>query len=246
MTQPPTEPPNIPPPPPVAPPGYGAPVPPPQPQKKNTGMIIGIVAGVLVLIGAIVLAVVLLAGSDDSDDSDAKDDASSSTESDESEDPEESEEPDGEVLQGTGYSYELPEGWNDISADVEAQDTSGTIDSVSAPGESLEKTFANVIVESGPANGETDLEAARDQVATNLGGSVGVTPEEIDGPTVDGQESVGLQLTRKNATGIEVLQDAYVMVRDDVYYVIGFSRDSSKDEYDEDLEEILASWTWDE
>jgi hypothetical protein len=230
MTQPPYEPPHQPP---VPPPGYGAPLPPPAPKKSRTGLIIGVVVGALVAIAAIVLAVVLVAGSDEDSD-----ESSSGAES------EEGERPDGEVLQGDGYSYVLPEDWTDITEAVTAQDTAGTIDSASAPGESLETTSANLIVESGDANGETDLESARDQVAANLGVSIGATPEEIDGPTIDGEETVGLQVTQSNAADVEVLQDAYVAIRGDTYYVIGFSRDATKDDFDDDLQALLDSWVW--
>jgi hypothetical protein len=227
-------------------------MPPPPPKKSKTGLVIGIVVAALAVIAAVVLAIVLVAGSDDdsNDDSATDDETSASSEPDESETPDASEtpeptpEPAGEILQGTGYSYVLPDSWKDITASIGGQDAAGTIDTASAPGESLETTFANVIIESGPANGQTDLDAARDQVAQNLAASTGVTPEEIDSPTVDGVATVGLQLTQSNAAGVSVLQDAYVTILADTYYVIGFSRDSTKPQFEGDFQAILDSWTW--
>jgi hypothetical protein len=251
-TQPPPPPPNVPPPgpppagpPPMAPPGYLAPLPPPK--KSRVGLIIGIVVGTLVVIAPDVLAVVLVAGSDSGSDQGSASDDESSSEPSDSESPSESETPAlpaGEILQGNGYSYVLPDLWNDLTDDVAGQSDSGTIDTASAPGASLEATFANLIVEAGDANGETDLEAARDQVSVNLGGAVGSTPVEIDGPNVGGVATVGLEVTSTNAAGVEVLQDAYITILRDTYYVIGISRQADNHDYDEAFEAILDSWTW--
>ncbi len=234
------------PPPPGMPPAYGAPIPPPTPKKSHLGLIIGlVVAGFAVLVGLLVIGLVVY--SDDDFDDDASDEeTTSSTEAEEAEEtePTEEPEPEGEVLQGDGYTYELPDGWQDISAAVETQDAAGTIDSASAPGDSLATTFANVIVESGPANGRTDLETIRDEVAQNFGAAVGGTAEEVEGPTVDDVDTLGLQLTQTNPAGIDVLQDAYITIVDDTYYVIGFSRDSTKDEFDDDFDAIIGSWSW--
>lgn len=230
-------------PPPTAPPGYGAPMaPPPPPSKSRTGLIIGIVVGTLLAIGAVVLAVVLVAGSDsDSDEGTDSDDETTSASPSESESPVV---PEGEVVQGEGYTYVLPDEWNDITADVTGQPGSETIDTTSAPGASLNTAPANLIVEVGPANGETDLESARDQVSANIGGAVGATPVEIDGPNIGGVATVGLEVTSDGVGGTKVLQTAYVTLLRDTYYVIGFSRQSGDGGYDDDFEAILDSWVW--
>ncbi len=211
------------------------------PRKSRSGLVIGIVVGTLAAIAAVVLTVVLVAGSDSSLEGDPAGTDEFTAQPSETETPVL---PEGEVLQGEGYSYVLPDRWQDLTEAVAAQPGSETIDTASAPGASLESTFANVIVEAGPANGETDLEAARDQVSRNLGTAVGATPVEIDGINIGGVATVGLQVTSTNAAGVEVLQDASVTILHDTYYVIGFSRQSSNHDYDADFEAILDSWTW--
>lgn len=235
------------PPPPGMPPAYGAPIPPPR--KSHLGLIIGlVVAGFAVLVGLFVVGLVVY--SDDDFDDDASDEeTTSSTESEEAEEDEETEAteepaPEGEVLQGDGYTYELPDGWQDISAAVETQDAAGTIDSASAAGGSLESSPANVIVESGPAGGLTDLESAREQVATNLGAAAGGTPDNIEGRTVGGEETLGLSLTQTNPQGVEAAQVAYVTIVDDTVYVIAFSRAADAESLDEQFDEIVESWSW--
>ncbi len=221
--------------------------PPPPPKKSKTGLIIGIVVGTLLVIAAVVLAVVLVAGSDsDSDDGSASDDDSTSEPS-ESESSGESESPvlpEGEVLQGEGYTYVLPDEWSDLTADVAGQPGSETIDTTSAPGSSIGTAPANLIVEAGPANGETDLESARDQVSTNIAAAVGATPVEIDGPNIGGVATVGLEVTSDGASGAKVLQTAYVTLLRDTYYVITYTRESGNLEYDDDIEAIHDSWVW--
>jgi hypothetical protein len=195
VSQPPYEPPNRPPPnqppppaggwprqpPPTPPPGppgyYGAPLPGGPPKKSRVGLIIGLViAGVIVIAGIVVLGLVV-AGDDDSD---RYDESSSESEDPTDEPTEETDdpEPDGEVLQGDGYSYELPDGWRDISDRVTRQGTSGSVDTASAPGQTIEDTRANLIVDAGPAGGITfaDLETEYDQVRQDYGAVVGRRP----------------------------------------------------------------------
>lgn len=215
------------------------------PRKSRAGLVIGILVGILAVIAAVVLAVVLVAGSDSNSDSNPDGDSASADETTpQPSDPGTPALPEGEVLQGEGYSYVLPDRWQDLTETVAAQPGSETIDTASAPGASLESTFANVIVEAGPANGETDLEAARDQVSRNLGTAVGATPVEIDGINIGGVATVGLQVTSTNAAGVAVLQDASVTILHDTYYVIGYSRQASNHDYDADFEAILDSWIW--
>ncbi len=211
------------------------------PSKSRAGLVIGIVVGMLTVIAAVVLAVVLVAGSDSSSDNDSAGADETTAQPSETETPVP---PEGEVLKGDGYSYVLPENWKDLTQDVVARTGLDTIDTASAPGASLESTFANLIVEAGPANGETDLDAARDQVSSNLGAAVGAVPVETDGINIDGVATVGLQVTSTNESGVDVLQDASVTILHDTYYVIGFSRQSGNSDYDADFESILASWTW--
>jgi hypothetical protein len=233
-------------PPPTPPPGYGAPMAPPPPNKGRTGLIIGIVVGILLVIAAVVLAVVLVAGSDsDSDEGSSADDETTSEPSEsESSASESPVVPEGDVVQGEGYTYVLPDEWQDITESVTSEPGSETIDTTSAPGASIAGAAANLIVEAGPANGETDLESARDQVSANLATAVGATPVEIDGPNIGGVATVGLEVTSEGSGGARVQQTAYITLLRDTYYVIGYSRQSGDGAYDADFDAILDSWVW--
>ena len=245
--QPPTEPPPSPPPPPnpgqwmppepLPPPpglfpGYGAPMPPPPP-KSHTGLIIGLVlAGVAVFAGLLVAGLLVYADDDFDDDPSGATSTQSSANA-----------PDTEVLEGDGYSYGLPDGWQDITDEVVASDPGTTLDTGSAWGDSIATGRANLIVEVTNAGGVTDLDEARDQLTANLE-TLGVSPQPVDNRTIGGQEAAGVSITRTNELDVEVLQTAYITIVDDTAYVITttneFSDDGPQDAYDA----IYESWSW--
>ncbi len=252
---PPSQPPSEPPPPPALPgtylpsdqivppppPGYGAPMAPPPPEKGKTGLIIGIVVGILLVIAAVVLAVVLVAGSDsDSDEGSASDDETSSEPS----EPESPMVPEGEVVQGEGYTYVLPDEWQDITADVTGQPGTETIDTTSAPGASLDTAAREPDRRGGPGErrdrpgvrsrpGERQhrrrrrRDAGRDRRAQRRWRR---------------DRRAGGHIGRRH--GAKMLQTAYVTLLRDTDYVIGFSRGSGDGAYDGDFEAILDSWVW--
>lgn len=234
MSQPPYEPPNQPPP---MPPGYAAPPPGGQPRKGRAGLIIGLaVAGLLVIAGILVVALVV--GGDD--DSAGGDESPSSTESDE---PTEEPTPEDQLLQGSGYAFEMPDEWQDITAEVAADNAAATIDSAISWGDSIATGRANLIVEVTSAGGVTDLDVALDQLTTNME-SLGAPVETIDDRDIDGQTFAGVTLTRTNEFDVEIEQTAYITIRDDTAYVITTSNESDDAEPENAFDDILASWAW--
>jgi hypothetical protein len=203
-------------------------------------MLIGVVTLVVLLIAAGALAALLLLSDSDDDKDDAKagDTASEST----SEPTESTSSVPDDLLQGNGYSYTLPEDWQDASE--EAAGAPGAIDTISVWGDRLEGGRANVIVETGPAGGETDLEVLREQWVKNMTSSVGAAAQDIPGATIDGEDSIGVQIESKNKNDLEIVQTAYLVVRDDRVYSIGLSGKIGDDDAEQAFEDILDSWTW--
>jgi hypothetical protein len=206
---------------------YGAPA--PQPKQSRTGLIIGVVAIVLVLVGGAIAFALLAGGDDDTKDSAGKDGSTLS----------------GETLSGQGYTYELPQEWSEATDEAKTEDAPGTIDTVSIWGEKLNGSQANVIVEASSGVGEADLESLRSTWESNMSGASGSTPQKYDGTTIDGEDAIGAKFERENSAGTAIVQIAYLTVHDGTAYSVILS--SKQDKADESLqayEDLLGSWTW--
>lgn len=234
--------------------GYGAPGEPPHqshgatspggPRKSRTGLIIGLVAG-LVVLAAIIIAVALLAGGND-DTARDNDGSSPSTSASTSNSPSTSasESQAAGTLGGQGYSLTLADGWTDVTQEVLASNPAGAIDKVAAWGEKFQGARANLIVESGPANGQTDPEALRAQWEKNITSTTGGTAQPYDGRDIAGQQAIGTTVDVTNAAGIKVQQIVYLTIRDDKVYSIGFNGEQGDDAAQQAFQQMLDSWSW--
>ena len=234
--------------PPAGPPGqppyqpYGA-TSPGGPRKRRTGLIIGVVAGLVVLAG-IIVAIVLLATNGDEEKADEPDSTSSPTATTGSPSTSPTDQPEEGTLQGDGYSYELPDGWNDVTEEALAQNPPGAIDTVAAWGETFNNSRANLIVETAPANGQTDLEALRAEWENNLTGTSGGEAQPTDGIQIGGEDSIGTTVDITNSNGVRVHQIAYLTIHDDTIYSIGFNAERGDEEAQQAFDEVMDSWSW--
>jgi len=198
---------------PYGPPPYGPRL---EKRKSNSTLIVVVVIVVLALAG-IVGAALLLTGDDDS--------ASSSS----------------ETLEGDGYSYAIPEGWEEATS--AAGGTEG-IDFVVRADDDVEGFRSNILVEVQPASGTTDPESIRDTWEANIGTAVGATPEPIDDTTIDGQTALGVRV-ETTQQGIDVIQVAYLTINDGKVYSIAMSSHAdSEAEATGELDQLLDSWSW--
>ncbi len=198
------------------------------PKKIRTGLIVGLVAaGVVVVALAVVLALVT---SGDDPEEKADDDGTTTQTCD-------------PCLEGDGYQYELPEGWQNITDQV-LEDNPGqpTLDTASAWGESVEAGRANVIIEVSSWT-YNDLDDAVSVLSNNLS-SLGGEIEDIDDRTIDGEQAKGVLLTRTNDSGVEVEQTAYIVKNGDDAVVITASNKSDDDGPADAYEKIFDSWSW--
>lgn len=232
----------------------------PPTKKKKTGLVVGGVIGAIALIAIVVGVALAVTGDDDEGDEPRADE--SSQEANSSDEPTEepsdpaSEDsgaggdetaepaPDGSTLQGTGYSYALPEGWQDISAQVTGANPDTFIDTAASWGPSIEEGRGNVIVENPPAGGADSAEAL-EQLRSNFTSQFpDAEIDDADPRTIGDEEMLGLELSRTNESGVEVDQEAYVAVIDDVAYIITASSTSDDDAAEDQFEQIYDSWTW--
>lgn len=243
--------------------GHGGP-----PPKKKTGLIVGIVLAVVVVVAAFVVTIVVTSGGDDDDPDEARtSDTGSPTESSdtastettesteptesgdptdpEPADPTASELPDG-VFGGEGYTFTVPTGWADASAEADGIPNAQWVDAIIVLGSSLELSQSNVIVEAlsaGAADAPEDLENLWKR---NLASSDNPTITDNDGTTIDGERAIGVTIDgRTNAGGIAITQLCYLVLHDGRQYSIGLTFPKENDDVSQgDFEAMLSSWSW--
>ena len=198
------------------------------PKKSRTGLIVGLVsAGVVVVAIAVVLALVT---SGDDPEEKADDDGNNTQTCD-------------PCLEGEGYEYELPEGWQNITDQVLEQNPGQpTLDTASAWGESVEAGRANVIIEVSSWT-YNDLDDAVGVLSDNLA-SLSGDIEDLEDRTIDGEDAKGVLLTRTNDSGVEVEQTAYIVKNGEDAVVITASNKSDDDGPADAYEKIYDSWSW--
>jgi|GEM_PF-4122885 len=235
----------------TATPGYGTP---PPRKKSSTGLIIGAIAAVVVIGVVAIIGIVAFAGGDD-DDPSAEDTATSEagtsagttsagTETTTETSTTVSTNP-ALTLQGTGYSYEFPNNeWKDLTADT--PDTTGTIDTIAAPGSSIATARGNILVESSSAYGVTDVDDVVDDWKRVLTGSTGATPTDTGSTTIGGKDARGVELKWTNANNFDVHQVAYLVISGDEQYSITASFRQGDSGFRQTFEDVLETWVWEE
>ena len=149
------------------------------------------------------------------------------------------------TLQGSGYSYQFPnEDWQDLTADT--PDTSGTIDTIAAPGEAIGTARGNILVETSSAFGETDVNNLKDEWKTVLSGSTGGTPVDLEPTTIGGKEAVGVEIKWTNANDFKVHQIAYLVISGTEQYSITASFAQGDSGFQDTYYSVLDTWVWEE
>jgi len=175
------------------------------------------------------------------DDAPATDTTSSATEAPDDEDDaaDDTEVPDGDTIEGTGYTFAVPEGWRSGKApsaaiDVavgDAEDDDGFADNI------------NVIrLDPAPLQDPDPLEDALVKELEGVGSQNITVRDRLE---VDGAPAVHIAsaLTQQGTT---YQAEQYNPIKDGVSYVITFSFSDtvSEDDRDDLAESVLASWKW--
>ena len=235
-----------------APPSYGGPSGPGghQRPRRNTGLIIGIVAAALVVVAAFVVTLVVTTGSDDPDEaatdnptSEPTSETTSETTTGATSDP--PPDPGANTIVGDGYQFEIPAaGWNDASD--RAAELGGTIDTIIVLGKSIETAQSNILVEALSAGVASELEDLEDLWKRNLSSTDNATPVDIEDIEIDGERAIGVTIDdRLNANGDPIKQVAYLALHEGNQYSIGLSFPAKDDVVSEpDFQKVLESWTW--
>ena len=141
--------------------------------------------------------------------------------------------------------YQFPnDDWKDLTADT--PDTTGTIDTIAAPGDSIGTARGNILVETSSAFGETDVNNLKDDWKTVLQGSTGGTPVDLESTTIGGKEAVGVEIKWTNANDFDVHQIAYLVISGDEQYSITASFAQGDSGFKDTYYAVLDTWVWEE
>lgn len=190
-----------------------------------------------------IVSTLTLAGCGGSDDAPSVDDLSSSTTADPTADPTDGAEPaSGKTIEGTGYSFSLPEGW-----DVPSQSIPGTgqTDAFAADLTDDDGFADNVnVIRLDPAPLD-DLDQLEKALVTEIEGAGSKNVRIGDRATIDGVEAVHIdsELTQQGAT---YQAEQYNAIRDGISYVVTFSFSDTVSQQDRDdlAASVLAGWAW--
>jgi hypothetical protein len=169
---------------------------------------------------------------------------------------------DRQPVEGTGYSYSVPDGWEDVSDRAEAElEVGGFRPDTLVIGESEDDfaTNVNVIREDGLPNGVTaaqyadvSLAGLRDPVRAGLPAEVAqaiedVNPRQISEPRdaeLDGEEAVAWEYRgTQDGRDVRVQQVAAVMAGAGYTLTLTVLPDRF-DEGNEALDQVIDSWSW--
>jgi|GEM_PF-1702717 hypothetical protein len=224
---------------------------PPPRRGPSTGVLVTILTAVVLVVAGGVVTTVLLLDSDDESASDEPDDTSASLSTDEATDDvtEDSTDdltpaPSGDSVSGTGFSFALPTGWSDVSAEA-TQTVNPEVQAAAAAGSSLTQSPANVMVVVRPAEGATVPGELLPDWEAELESGTGMTAQFIPAPNVGGLETSSIQLEGVNSSGNQVMVVGYLTISNgQAYSILCTTSTSAEAESRAAFDEIIDSWQW--
>lgn len=221
------------------------------PKKSRTGLIVGAVVLALVLIVGGIIGIVALTGDDEDPSAGGGDPTPTESSTDGSEDPTEEPTDDvpdlgGPTIEGLGYTVQVPTGWSDGTDEFVKQNPGlTTLDRVFLWGTTFNTARGNVIVETQSSYGNTEPDALKDDWKQALVSSDPTADiSDIDNTTIDGQTALGVDISRTNDADVKVQQRSYLVVSGDKGYSITVSLKDGDEDVIDRFEEILTTWQW--
>lgn len=148
--------------------------------------------------------------------------------------------PAGDSIDGDGYTYAIPEGWEDVSDDP----ASAQADSAVRVSESGGAFGTNVNVLVSPSAGVTDIESLRDQFKQQIEGMVDSPVKEVPDATIDGETAIGQTATTDQQGATLVFTQYFTAHEDSIYAVTLTAPQDQADAGASALDSIIASWKW--
>ncbi|MGI8614326.1 MAG: hypothetical protein ACR2KL_10365 [Nocardioidaceae bacterium] len=144
------------------------------------------------------------------------------------------------MVSGTGYSYAVPDGWDDIINESEAQGADTFVRST----EVVDGFRTNINTVVNPAHGVTDLDTIRNEAATELEHTVGKRPSQIADITIAGERAIG-QRAQFTTSGIDITMTQYATVHNDQFVVMTVtSATADVSTAVQAAQTVVSSWSW--
>ncbi|TWG97401.1 hypothetical protein L615_003500000190 [Nocardioides sp. J9] len=213
------------------------------PKKGKTGLVIGAVALVLVLVIGGIIAAVALSGDDDPERKATDDPTPTDTQSTPGSDV-----PDigGDRFEGLGYEVQVPKGWTDGTEEFKSQNSNtSTLDKVLLWGDTFNTARGNVIIETQSSYGYTDPNDLKDNWKTALvSGDSSAEINDAANISIDGQTALTVDIARTNDSNVDVVQRSHLVISGDKGYSITVSLKAGDDDVLEEFDKILSTWQW--
>ncbi|GAB3863167.1 hypothetical protein GCM10028801_30150 [Nocardioides maradonensis] len=218
-------------------PTYGSWQTPPPPRRSNTGLVIGLVVGAVVLLGGGIGAALLIANSG-GDTAGPSHPTTSTTSTTDTSTPASA----GATLSGDGYTVAMPQGWTDQTANDPS--VSAKLDKIAVNAGSIPASTANVAIAISKSFGVSDPEDVRsgwEHGLRNSDATANLT--EIADRQIDGEKAIGASVTRSSSNGT-LQQTAYLVVHDGTGYTIVFTYLDGDTGESAVFDSFLAGWSW--
>src|SRR5262245_47600706 len=146
------------------------------------------------------------------------------------------------ALEGDGYSYAIPTGWEDAT-DWAHEVAPSSAESAVTVEQSDDGFGTNVLVTAWDASGPAGVAEARKNWYTIEYGQL----ERLESVSLDGEQALGLRWEGRNEAGRSIVQVGYLAFWNDRAYSVVLSAPAeSEADYLSTFDELLDSWSWDE
>ena len=145
------------------------------------------------------------------------------------------------ALEGDGYSYAIPTGWEDAT-DWAHEVAPRSAESAVTVEQSDHGFGTNVLVTAWDASGPTGVAEAREDWYTIEYGRL----ERLESVSLDGEQALGLRWEGRNEAGRLIVQVGYLAFWNDRAYSVVLSAPAeSEADYLSTFHDLLDSWSWD-
>jgi len=148
--------------------------------------------------------------------------------------------PAGGMIDGEGYTYAIPEGWEDVSDDP----ASAQADSAVRVSDTGGAFAANVNVIVTPGAGVTDIEPLREQFQQQIEGMVDSKVEAVEDITIAGEPAIGQTASRDQSGETLTFTQYFVAHEENIFAITLTTPEADAANGDAALDSILSSWQW--
>lgn len=154
----------------------------------------------------------------------------------------------GDVIQGDGYSYTAPTGWEEATGDP-AFEGADTLVRSAEPVDGFHSNVNTLITPAGGLGelvpGSAPLPLIRRQLARSTQGRTNVLPQPLEDAELDGSPAIGQQVDSFQSDGRSLTLAQYFAVRGDKSYIVTVTASvTDADAAEAAMQTVISSWAW--